>query len=171
MNPVEPRSGGTGRSKCAAPPGLSFLPPRIPTAHAVGYVLSSLTGLAKIIRPISRAVGQIPVALLVPGPAKKRTRRIFPRRNDPDFGEVLVLAVVPVVLREHFPQLFREFVRLIGGVGVVFASLVVADAESRAAAIAELERFDRIGRIFRDFFVENSHRTIQVVCHVILRWE
>ena len=64
----------------------------------------------------------------------------------------------------------RKLARLICGIGVVLARLVVTYTESRAAAIAELERFDRVGRIFRDLFVENSYRTVQIVCHVILRW-
>jgi hypothetical protein len=81
-----------------------------------------------------------------------------------------VLAIVSVVVREHFPQLVREFVGQGRGIGMVLACLVVANAESRAAAIAQLKRFDRISRIFRDFFVENSHWAVQIVCHVILRW-
>src|ERR1700691_2030743 len=96
--------------------------------------------------------------------------RSTPIGKDPDFGEVLVLAIVVVVLGEHFAQLLWEFVGLARGIRVVFAGLVVADAESRAAAIAELKSFDRISRVFGDFFVENSHRTVQIVCHVILRW-
>jgi hypothetical protein len=81
-----------------------------------------------------------------------------------------VLAIVAVIFREHFPQLVRELIGQTGAIGVVLASLVVANAESSAAAIAELERFNRVGRIFLDFFVENRHRTVQIVCHVILRW-
>jgi hypothetical protein len=77
-----------------------------------------------------------------------------------------------VIFGEHFAQFLREFIGLAGEIGVVvFASLVVANAESRAAAIAQLERFDRIRRIFLDFLVENRHRTVQIVCHlIILRW-
>ena len=37
--------GAEHGQRCAAPPGLSPLHLRRPTAHAVGYVLSSLTGL------------------------------------------------------------------------------------------------------------------------------
>jgi len=116
-------------------------------------------------------------------PQARRSNRCFPLTgkqtssgrgapigDDPDFGEELVLAIVPVVCREHFAQLLREFVRLAGGIGVVLACLVVANAEAGAAAIAELERFDRIGWIFGNFFVENSYRTVQIIRHVILRW-
>ena len=83
---------------------------------------------------------------------------------------MLVLAIVPVVFREHFPQLPGDFVRLARDIGVVFALLMVANAESRSAAIAELESLDRIARIFGNFFVENRHRTVQIIDHVILRW-
>src|ERR1700692_818306 len=83
-------------------------------------------------------------ACLYPGPATGRLRRVFPRRNNPDFGEELVLTIVPVVFREHFPELLWDLVRLAGGIRMVVAGLVVADAETGAAAIAELERFDRI---------------------------
>jgi hypothetical protein len=110
------------------------------------------------------------IALLLPGPAERGTSRTFPGRYDPDFGEVFVLAIVAVVFREHFPQLLREFIGLDGGMGVLLAGLVVANAKSRTTAIAELERLDRIGRIFLDFLVENRHWAVQIVCHVILRW-
>jgi hypothetical protein len=93
-----------------------------------------------------------------------------PIGQNPDFGEVLVLAVVPMILGEHFPQFPGKFVRPGRGVEVVPASLEVANSESRAAAIAELKRLDRVGRILRDFFVKNSYRTIQIIRHVILRW-
>ena len=96
--------------------------------------------------------------------------RIAPIREDPDFGEVFVFAVVTVIRGQHFPQLLRKLVWLARGIGMVFAFLVVANAEARAAAIAKLEGFDRIGRIFGDFFVENSHWTVQIIRHVILRW-
>jgi len=39
-----PEGAAQGRA-CAAPSGLSFLQLHVPTAQAVGYVLSSLTGL------------------------------------------------------------------------------------------------------------------------------
>src|SRR5580704_19018003 len=96
--------------------------------------------------------------------------RVAPIREDPDFGEVFVFAVVAVIRGQHFPQLLRELIGLARGIGVMFAFLVVANAEARAAAIAKLESFDRIGRIFRDFFVENRHWTVQIIRHVILRW-
>ena len=41
-----PEGAAQGRA-CAAPSGLSFLQLHVPTAKAVGYVLSSLTGLDK----------------------------------------------------------------------------------------------------------------------------
>ncbi len=56
----QPRRGGTHGSPCAAPSRLGPLPSHIPTARAVGYVLSSLKGLAKVIRAILRSVGQTP---------------------------------------------------------------------------------------------------------------
>jgi hypothetical protein len=83
---------------------------------------------------------------------------------------VFVLAVVVVVLGKHFAKLLGDLVRLIGSIGVVLARLVVANAETSAATIAQLERFDRISWILCNFFVENSHRTVQIGCHVILRW-
>jgi hypothetical protein len=103
------------------------------------------------------------------GAAERRRGRALPRRDDPDFGEELVLAVVAVVFGEHFAQLVWELVGLARSVLVMLTGLVVADAESRAAAIAELERFDRVGRIFRDFFVENRHWAVQIGRQVILR--
>src|ERR1700689_1411004 len=69
----------------------------------------------------------------------KVSARSAPIGKDPDFREVFVFAIVPVIGSEHFPQLLGEFVRLARGVGVMLARLVVADTESRAAAIAELE--------------------------------
>ena len=68
-----------------------------------------------------------------------------PIREDPDFREVLVLAIVIVVFCEHFTQLFGELVGLALIRGVVLAALVVADPKPRSAAIAQLESFNRIG--------------------------
>ncbi len=62
--------------------------------------------------------------------------RSAPIGDDPDFGEVFVLAIVAVVLGKHFAQLLWEFVRLARGIGEVLAGLMVANAETRAAAIA-----------------------------------
>ena len=42
----QPHRGGTNGSPCVAPTGLGFLSLHVPTAHAVGYGLSSPTGLA-----------------------------------------------------------------------------------------------------------------------------
>src|SRR4029077_10579655 len=94
-----------------------------------------------------------------------RSGRGAPIGNVPDFREVLVLAIMPVIGGKHFPQLLRKLARLICGIGVVLARLVVTYAESRAAAIAELKRFDRIRWIFCNLFVENSYRTVQIGCH------
>ena len=48
LGPSKIRSpGGAAQARaCAAPPGLGFFPARIPTADAVGYLVSSLTGLS-----------------------------------------------------------------------------------------------------------------------------
>jgi hypothetical protein len=83
-----------------------------------------------------------------------------PIGNHPNFGEVFVLAIVTVVSREHLPQFFRELIRLTRGIGWVLAFLMIANAKSRAAVIAELEHFDRVGRIFGNFFVENRDGTV-----------
>jgi hypothetical protein len=83
---------------------------------------------------------------------------------------MFVFAVVVVVFCEHFAEFFGEFVWLVTVGGVVLAALMVADAETGSAAIAEFKGFDRIGGVLCDFFVENSYRTVQIVRHVILRW-
>jgi hypothetical protein len=44
---ASPIGAAQGRS-CAAPMGLNSMPEQVPTVETVGYVLSSLTGLAKM---------------------------------------------------------------------------------------------------------------------------
>jgi hypothetical protein len=81
-----------------------------------------------------------------------------------------MLTIVPVVRGEHLAELFGELVLLPCGVRVVLASLVISNAKSRSAAVAELKGFDRIGRILCNFLVQDRYGTIQIGCHVILRW-
>jgi hypothetical protein len=93
-----------------------------------------------------------------------------PIGKHPNFGEVLVLALVAVVRRKHFPELLGQFLCLLRGGYVVLALLMVPNPKSGAAAIAQLKGFDRIRGILRQFLVEYRHRTVYVACHVILRW-
>ena len=72
-----------------------------------------------------------------------------PVGNHPNFGEVLVLAFVSVILRKHFAEHFRQIVGLPGDRGVALALLVIANRKSGAATVAELKSFDRIRGIFR----------------------
>src|ERR1700693_4379588 len=81
-----------------------------------------------------------------------------------------MLTIMSVVRGEHLPELLGEFVVLPCGVRVVLASLMISNAKSRSAAVAELKGFDRIGRILCNFLVQDRYGTIQIVCHVILRW-
>jgi hypothetical protein len=81
-----------------------------------------------------------------------------------------MLTIMPVVRGKHFPELFGELVLSACGVRVMFAPLVVPDAESHSAAVAEFKGFDRICRILCNFLVQDSYGTIQITCHVILRW-
>ena len=74
--------------------------------------------------------------------------RRVPIGNYPNFGEVLVLALVPVILCKHFAEHFRQIVRLPGDRGVALALLVIANCESGAATITKLKSFDRIRGIF-----------------------
>ena len=68
----------------------------------------------------------------------------IPIGDEPDFRELLMLAIMAVILGEHLPELPGEAVGLVRGVRGRLAGLVVPDAKPGAAAIAELERFDRV---------------------------
>jgi hypothetical protein len=81
-----------------------------------------------------------------------------------------MLTIVPVVRSEHLPELFGELILLPCGVRVVLASLMISNAKSHSAAIAKLKGFDRVRRILCNFLVQYSYGTIQITCHVILRW-
>jgi hypothetical protein len=81
-----------------------------------------------------------------------------------------MLTIVPVVRGKHLPELFGELVVLPCGVRVVLASLMISNAKSRSAAVAKLKGFDRIGRVLCNFLVQDRYGTIQIACHVILRW-
>jgi hypothetical protein len=81
-----------------------------------------------------------------------------------------MLTIMPMVRGKHLPELIGELVVLPCGVREVLASLMISNAKSRSAAVAKLKGFDRIGRILCNFLVQDSYRTIQIVCHVILRW-
>src|SRR6266853_3521056 len=50
-----------------------------------------------------------------------------PIGKHPNFGEVLVLALMPVVRRKHFEELLRQFVRPLRCGSVVLAGLMVAN--------------------------------------------
>jgi hypothetical protein len=81
-----------------------------------------------------------------------------------------MLTIVPVVRGEHLPELFGELVLLPCGVRVMLATLMIPNAESHSAAVAKLKGFDRIGRILCNFLVQYRYGTVQITCHVILRW-
>jgi len=81
-----------------------------------------------------------------------------------------MLAVVPVILGKHFPELLRQGVGFLPGVRGRLTGLVVPDSESGAAAITEFKSFDRIQRVLGNFLIEYRHWTVYVIRHVILRW-
>src|SRR6266849_5345524 len=79
--------------------------------------------------------------------------RSVPIGNDPDFGELFVLAVVPVILGQHFPEFARQGVGALRRVCGRLAGLMVPDAEAGAATIAEFKGFDGVQRVLRNFLV------------------
>jgi hypothetical protein len=87
--------------------------------------------------------------------------------KNPNFRKVFVLAIVPVVLRKYFPKLVRQFRRRSP---VTLARLVVANGKAGTTGIAKLKGFDRIRRIFRQFFIQYRYWAVYIVGHSILRW-